>query len=326
MWRTFSCLSLGLASEVLPCLLPCPCAFNSLRATAHRELEGREVCQLFQRPCNVLHLLSGGEEWHRRIISRVSGTQIVEIRNEGPDSEHLLGTAFVDLALSKNPGAQHEQGGSEVKTGPVQSMGRVPQLQRVTPKFPIPARQQPRANRQETRSRVSFSIPAPHRCLHQSCTPGCSPPPQDPEDSDHPGAGEQALLLGRCFSPCQCYPLSLPLLQFRGFLQKRALGQGYLLPTARLQGYKIRFSWGLFGFFVLGFGVGFFPFSFLPSVLASGNSTFWLVKGKLSKWRVRCVPTWRTQLRKDGPAGAAGIWLHAFRLRTKPNTDFPFPH
>lgn len=174
---------------------------------------------------------------------------------------------------------------------------------------------------------MSFSIPAPHRCLHQSCTPGCSPPPPHPQRTVTTLVlGEQALLLRRCFSPCQCYPLSLPLLQFRGFLQKRALGQSYLLPTARLQGYKIRFSWGLFGFFVLGFGVGvFFAFSFLPCVLASGNSTFWLVKGKFSKWRVRCVPTWRTQLRKVGPAGAAGIWLHAFRLRTKPNTDFPFP-
>jgi len=85
-----------------------------------------------------------------RIISRGSGREIIENRNKGPDSEHLLKASLVDLALSKNSGVQHQQGGSEVEIGPEQSMGRVTLLQRVTPKLPIPGRQQPGASQQKT--------------------------------------------------------------------------------------------------------------------------------------------------------------------------------
>lgn len=105
----------------------CPAPVPSIHSGPQHTESWREAkfVSSSRGPAMYCTSVSGVEEWHRRIISRVSGTQIVEIRNKGPDSEHLLGTSFVDLALSKNPGAQHEQGGSEVKTGPVQSMGRV---------------------------------------------------------------------------------------------------------------------------------------------------------------------------------------------------------
>lgn len=80
------------------------CLQRTLGHSTQRAGGKRCFCQLFQRPCNGPHLPSGSEEWHVRIISRVSGREIIEHWNKGTDSEHLLGTSHVDLALSKNPG------------------------------------------------------------------------------------------------------------------------------------------------------------------------------------------------------------------------------
>lgn len=144
-------------------------------------------------------------------------------------------------------------------------------------------------------------------CRNQSCTLGALHAPQV--------LGEEALLLGRCFSLCQWYTPPLTLLRCTEFLLKSALHQGYLLPPARLEGCKLRFLFVVV-WYLLYFGVclDFSPgcFFFPPP--------FWLVKGKLRKRRVRGPPTWRTQLEKDGSLGVSGTWLRVLGLRWKLTT------
>lgn len=124
---------------------------------------------------------------------------------------------------------------------------------------------------------MSSSIPAPHRCLNQS-TLGALHPLRTQSVVSTLVLGEQGLLLGRCFYPCQCYPLPLPLLQFRGFLQKRASGHSCLLPLAANQWYyKIRFSRGFFGDF-------FFLLFFLPS---SGFKTVTILTGERENFKMK---------------------------------------
>lgn len=111
-----------------------------------------------------------------RIISRVSGREIIENRNKGPDSEHLLRASLVDLALSKNSGVPTPAGWLRGQNRICAIDGNSNTAPKGNPQIPIPGRQQPGASQQKTRSQMSSSLPASPRCLSQGCTLGALHP------------------------------------------------------------------------------------------------------------------------------------------------------